>query len=323
MKLLLTLAACAALTPVVSEKLAFGPKEGTKLEREFEFHMEFSKKSMTMTMGGHELPKELGEQATMEFAFKQQIEVEDELRKLGDGRPALLARHFTKLTDENSSTVQMVGMEEPKEESKSKESKLEGKHVLFRWDDDKDEYAKEWEGEKGDDELLEGLKEDMDLRQLLPEKAVAEGDTWAVDLKEFGALFGPGGDLGFEDDDKDDDDDFEKNLKGAVKCTFKGVEEVEGRKLARITAVCKASSFMDKDEDGGSKMRMELEFDLEGEFSWDVEGRCFTGYELGGETTGVLTLKQEIDIGGGQTHELDMHVELAGKVGMKGVFRRL
>lgn len=321
MKLLLTLAACAVLAPVTSDKLVFGPKEGTKLGRTFEFHMELSKKSMTLTMGGHELPKELGEQATLEFSFKQHVEVEDEFRKLAEGRPALLARHFTKLSDENTSTVQMVGMEEPKEESKHKESKLEGLHVLFRWDTEKDEYTKEWEGDKGDSALLEGLKEDMDLRLLLPDKALADGDTWEVDLKEFGALFGPGGDLGFEGDDKDDDHDFEKNLKGAVTCTFKGVEEVEGRKLARIAAACKASSFQDKHEDDGPKMHMSLEFDLEGEFLWDVEGKHFASYELGGETTGTLEMKQEIDIGGGQKHELQMNVELAGKVGMKGEFK--
>ena len=86
----------------------------------------------------------------------------------------------------------MPGMPEAKEEKKEKESKLAGKTVLFRWNEEKDRYDKEWVGEGATDELLEGVEEDMDLRRLLPEKSLSEGDTWKIDLKEFGDIIGPG-----------------------------------------------------------------------------------------------------------------------------------
>ncbi len=45
--------------------------------------------------------------------------------------------------------------------------------MVFTWDPEVGEYGRAWpEDEEHDDELLEGLWEDMDLRTLLPRESV-------------------------------------------------------------------------------------------------------------------------------------------------------
>jgi hypothetical protein len=319
MKLASALAALVLAVVPSADKLAFGAKEGTKLAKTFESHMEMEKRSMTISIGGNELPAELGEKATMEMNEDKTVEVEDEYRKTGDDRPLLLARHYTTLKKKTGSNMDMhMPGQEAKEETKEPESKLEGKTVLFRWDAEKEKYAREWVGAGADDELLAGVEEDMDLRRLLPSKSVSVGDTWTIDLKEFGEILGPGGKLGFDDKD-DNDDEFEEHLKGEATCTYKGEREVDGKKLARIATVCKASTFQDKEEETGQKVHMTFELELEGEFLWNVAGKHLESYEMSGDITSKLEMKQELEMQGRKA-ELLVTIDLAGKMTEKATF---
>ncbi|MBI5364823.1 MAG: hypothetical protein HZA53_16725 [Planctomycetes bacterium] len=317
MKTLLALLAFALLAPAASDTLAFGPKEGTKLEKTFDMHMQLEKRSMTMSIGGHELPAEMTDDAVMDMDKKRHVVVVDEYEKLGDGKPLALVRHFTALSDVDVQKTQMVGMPEPKEEKKEKESKLLDKQVRFHWNAEKARFDKEWVGDEADAELLEKLKEDMDLRGILPEKAVAEGDTWKIDLKEFGDLLGPGGNLGLSE--KEDDNQFEDNLEGEATCTYKGVKEVDGRKLARIATVCKATSSMKEEKEDGPKIDMHFKLELEGEFLWDVEAHHLASYSIEGTVTADMDMSMDLDIQG-QQHALEMHVELGGTMEVGGEF---
>jgi hypothetical protein len=161
----------------------------------------------------------------------------------------------------------------------------------------------------------------MDLRDLLPGKAVSEGDTWTIDLKEFGEILGPGGKLGFEgDDDEDEDSDFEDNLTGEVTCTYKGTKAVDGRKLARIATVCKAKTFQDEAaKEDEPAMHMEFDFTIEGDFLWDVDGKHIASYDLDGEVAADMKLTQEFDMNG-ETGELLIRVALGGKIEVEGEF---
>lgn len=320
MKPILAALAFAFLAPASSDTLAFGPKEGTKLAKRFAHHMQLEKRSMTISMGGRELPAELTEKAVFDMEGRQEVEVVDEYQKLGDDRPLVLARTYSKLADAQTENIQMIGMPEPREKKVEKESKLEGKTVLFRWDEEKDEYAKEWKGDEEDDELLQGLKEDMDLRKLLPGKAVAEGDSWKLELKECKELLGPGGDFGFEEEgeEKDDNDGFEENLTGDVECTYAGTKDVDGRKLGRITITCKGSTFQEPDDEEASG-KMTFEFDLEGEALWDIEGHHLVSYELAGDATMKLDMSREFEAGD-KKHEMVIQIELGGRFEFEGEF---
>ncbi|MCY2959091.1 MAG: hypothetical protein NTY35_02915 [Planctomycetota bacterium] len=319
MKLVLALTALFAFAPTPADTIAFGPKEGTKLEKRFEMRMRMEKRSMSMSVGGQDLPAEMLEDATMDLTSDQTIVVEDEYKKIDGDRPLLLERQFTKLAKVQEQKVLMVGMEKAQEEKKEKESKLADQTVRFRWNDKESRYDKEWVGDGADSALLEGLEEDMDLRKLLPEKAVSVGDTWQIDLKDFGDILGPGGKLGFVGDDKEEDSDFEDNLTGEVTCTYKGEQELDGRKVARIAAVCKAKTFQDGEEGEGPAMHMDFDISLEGEFLWDVGAKHIASYEMTGEVAADMKLTQEIDMGG-KSGELLIKIALGGKIEVEGEF---
>lgn len=324
MKIVLALIALFVLAPAPADTVAFGPKEGTKVEKSFEVRMKLEKRSMTMSVAGQELPAEMLEAATMDLSSDQKVVVEDEYTKVGDDRPLVLSRHFTKLSDVSEQKVLMIGMEEAQEHKREKESKLADQTVLFRWNEKESRYDKEWVGKGPDDALLEGLEEDMDMRDLLPSKAVSDGDTWTIDVKEFTEFLGPGGKLAFKSDDPDDDDDedadFEDNLTGEVTCTYKGTKEVDGRKLARIAAVCKAKTFQDSEaKEDQPAMHMDFDLDLEGEFLWDLEGKHLASYAMSGEVASEMKLTQELEMNG-EKGELLIKISLAGTMEIESEF---
>ena len=63
MKIVLALTALFVLAPAPADTVAFGPKEGTKVEKSFEVRMKLEKRSMTMSVAGQELPAEMLEAA--------------------------------------------------------------------------------------------------------------------------------------------------------------------------------------------------------------------------------------------------------------------
>lgn len=321
MKLVLAVFATLALAPVSSDTLAFGPKEGTKLEKSFHQHITLEKRTMTMSLGERDLPAELTEKAVFDLEFETKVDVVDEYEGVDGGRPTRLARTYASLADSETTRIQMVGMPELKEEKKEKESALEKKTVVFRWNGEKERYDKTWRGDEGDEELLKGVEEDMDLRALLPTKSITKGDTWKVDLAEAKELFGPGGKFAFkvkdEEKDKDKDSGFEDNLKGEVECTYEGEKEVDGKKLARVALACKATTKMAPSEDDGALQSMDFEFDLEGELLWDAAARHFVSYELGGDVTTNLVIQRKVEAKG-QQHDFTIRLELGGKLELEG-----
>lgn len=319
MKLAAAALAFLSISPAPADTLAFGPAEGTTLEKRFEASMELEKRSISMSVGDRELPAEMLADSVMDMEFKKTIVVQDEYKKVDGERTLALERNYATLSDVHDSKIQMPGMPEAKEEKKEKESKLLDKTVLFSWNADEDRYDKKWVGEGGSEKLLEGVEEDMDLRRLLPQKAVSVDDTWKVDLIEFGDILGPGGDLGFTaEDEEEDDDQFEENLTGEAVCTYAGTKEVEGRKLAVIQITCKASTFQEKDE-GEREMRIDFSLDLKGEALWDVSAKHLASYELGGDVTAEMKITQAMEVQG-QSHDLVVKVDMGGKFDVEGKF---
>lgn len=325
MKTLALLAAFVALAPVTADTIAFGPETGSTVEKTFEMSIMLDQRSISMKVGEHELPSELTENTEMSWKSKQKLVVEDEYREVGSERPVKLARKFADMSDKSEQRIRMVGMEETQEISKDKESPLEGKTVLFSWNEKDEEYAKEWVGDGADDDLLADLKEEFDFKLLVPSKSVSEGDTWKIDLADFDNVLGPCGELAFkgDDDEEDDDDDgeFQENLTGEVVLTYGGTKEEGKRKLAVLTAVLKGKTFQEQEQGEGSTMRMDYDLDLEGEFLWDVGAKRLASYKLSGDVTCDMDIKQAVDMGG-ETGELVIALELAGTVEIECAFKQ-
>jgi hypothetical protein len=113
---------------------------------------------------------------------------------VAEGRPSKLLRTFDALSQnmDFEISVPMDGGTPPQFDSTSA---LEGKTVAFTWNAEKGDYDIAFAGGEGDNDLLERLTEDMDLRVFLPAKEVAADDTWDVPLGSLKNLFSPGGDL--------------------------------------------------------------------------------------------------------------------------------
>ncbi len=320
MRLVATLIALVAIAPTPADKVAFGPEKGLKLEKRFEMKMHLEQKSMRMSIGDNDLPSELTSSAEMELKSHQKVVVADEYREVGDEHADVLARKFVEMADSSEEHVKMPGMEEAQDHSREKKSDLEGETVIFRWNEKDGEFKKEWDGEGADNALLEKLEQDMDFVKILPSKGVEVGDSWELDLADFDQILGPGGELGFkgdEDDNDDDNTDFQDNLAGEVKCTYKGMEEEGGRKLARIAAVVTGKTFQDQEQGEGGQLHMAFDLNLEGEFLWDVAAKHLASYRLGGEMTSEMKLTQEVDMGG-KTGEIVIHIELGGTMEIEG-----
>lgn len=311
MNLLAPVSTLLLLAPLAADKLAFGPKEGTELEKKFHITVALEKQSLSMTIGGQELPKEMLDGATMTVEMEQTVTVRDAFKKMEDGKPLELEREYVELESKQSSEFGMPGMPEPQVEEKDKPTKLEGKTVVFTWDAKAEEYAKKWSGDGAGDELLEKLEEDMDLRVLLGDGSADVGESWTLEGEDLDALLDiPGGDFGFEDDDEENDDDFGDNLKGRATLTYKGAEEVGGRRVARITIEGNATTHVDVAEDGGTgKMEFSLEF--RGEALWSLDGLHLVSQSIECDLTMKLEMEQDIDAGGGE-QTLVMRAELAG-----------
>ncbi len=326
MQTLAILAALVALAPVTADTIAFGPEAGSTVEKRFEMSIQLDQRSISMKVGEHELPSELTEDTEMSWKSHQKLVVEDEYREVGSDRPVKLARKFVDMSDKSEQRTRMVGMEETQEVSKDKESALEGKTVLFSWNEKDGEYAKEWVGDGADDDLLDGLEQEFDFQLLVPSKSVSEGDTWKIDLADFESVLGPCGELAFkgdDDDDEDDDDDgeFQENLTGEVTFTYGGTKDEGGRKLAVLTAVLKGKTFQDRDPAEGSTMRMDYDLELEGEFLWDVGAKRLASYKLAGDVTCEMAIKQEVDMGG-EMGELAIDIEMGGTVEIECEFKK-
>lgn len=311
------------LAPLAADKLTYAPKEGTQIERHFEVTFEVEKKSLSMSIGGQELPKEMMDGATLTMSSTQSATVRDELKKMDGARVLELEREYIDLTSKESTKFEMNGMPDAHVEEKDLPSDLEGKSVLFTWDPKAEEHKKSWVGAGAKDDLLEKLQEDMDLRAILPDKSLSVGDTWTLEDTALSAILEtPGGDLAFVDEKSngDHDADFRDHLKGRATFTYKGTEEAGGHRVARIAIEGKATTSVDIEEDGGTGS-MTFGIDFHGEALWSVDEHRLASQSVEAEITVKLSIKQDVDAGG-QEQELVLEAELEGTYRSKAEFSK-
>jgi hypothetical protein len=302
-----TLLALLALVPT-GEVPRFEPEEGARVKRTVEQSVHLELESLEMSFGGEELPEEASEGAEIVFDETGRYTIVDTFVETEDGRPRVLERRFEELTGEAEDKSNLPWGEE--ESSKERSSLLQGHTVRFTWDPEEESYTLAFAGEDeadADEALLEGLEEDLDLRGLLPEREVAEGDSWTVELERVRCLWDYGGDLKLETEDEEDDDEIDevlkKNLAGEVQATFKGMRTVDGRELYVIAVEAELSTQGEVDieqelEDGGTAKGtkgIELTMGLSGEVLWDVSSRRCGSIELEGPVRCAFTANSTIE----------------------------
>jgi len=331
---------CAAGAP--GEKVAFGPSAGTTLTKTFTTAGEYSLDDLSLTVDGQDIGQMLG---SIEVSLKQgsTIEVTDAYKAFGEGRPTELLRTFDELGAKMNMEISPAQGEVPQFESTSP---LEGKTVLFKWNAEKDEYERSFHEGEGDAELLDGLKEDMDLRIFLPSKEVSAGDSWSVALTELQSVVMPGGDLHLEPEGQEVNEDAKKMfegifedfgkklgdlLEGECKCTFKGTQGEGDARVAEIAIEVKVATTLDlaevldkairavlEQQDVGAKVDLSLEtadlnfdFDGSGTLLWNLSAGRLQSFQLGGDITVDMDLALTVDAEG-EHHKLDASFEMSG-----------
>jgi len=311
------------------EPLTFSPAAGTTLQRDCSWSHTLELESLSVQFNGEDVPAEYLEAAEGSMSREETIVVTDVLETMGDGRPERLVRTF----DELSARETLAFGGEPSEEIGA--SELEGKRVVFRWNAESDAHEAEWaEGEEGDEALLAELEEDMDLRALLPGRAVEPDERWEIEVEVFDRLLSPGGDLALvspsdeEDEDDDSDQQFRENIDGSFVARYVGSSEEDGTRVGVIAVTIEARTFAEqplgedeRPEGFEGTRRVEMEVELEGELHWDLEHGHARLFELSGTMAldMLQALRGEVE---GESHEQSQRMEFAGPVSLRFTIER-
>ena len=323
-----TLLTAAALLSVLSSfasretELRFAPKEGLVLTKVASFSTDVTMDDLSVSVNGESMDVETPD---VRNAVEGRLEVTDTYVGVDGDRVTKLERRFDAGTRESIS-------ESPEgDTAEDDESALNGLSVVFTWDEDAEEYDVAFaESDEGEDEdLLEDLDWDLDFADLLPSGAVEEGDSWDAEAA-LRVIMSLGGDLKFDDEEDSPaealiGEAMEENLEGEVTCTFTGVREEGGRKVAVIGITIEAAGEAEGDGDEETAdLEIEVELtrkaettlELEGEFLWDIEAGHFVSLSLSGDITLSLTELTVADVNG-RDFEQELVIVFAGELSLE------
>jgi len=306
------------------DEIAFHPEPSSSLTKTFQNDSESTLDEMTMVQNGQEIDSSMFG-LEMTTTNKYRVGVTDKYLAVDAGTPQMLIRSYDEIQIHSSVSSSSSMMGESDMELTGK-SDLEGQRVLFTLNPDTGEYDVSYpEGESGDDDLLEGLDEEMDLGALLPQSEVSNGDTWTIDPQSLRPTFAPGGAVKVKMDAPEEEnsmgmgnqptpDQFIGDFEGDVTGEFVGTRDEDGILVAviKITAditsnkdILDAASEMmgDAMEEQGIEMEIEsmdseFGFEGEGELLWNVEAGVIYSLELSGESSQTLDTSMNINAQG-------------------------
>ncbi len=326
------------------EKVAFHPEAGSTLKKRFVEAADFTLDDLSLVVDGQDIGGMLG---TLEVTFQQEskTEVTDMYEALGEGRPKKLARTFDVLASlvQLNASAEMGGQDQEIKAS----SELEGETVVFTWNEEKDAYDIAFQDGQGDADLLEHLSEDMDLRALLPQAEVSADESWKVDLQDLKALAMPGGNTGLVPQNADLDlenmdmfeevfanfgQEFADLLDGDCTCTFRGIREEEGTRLAEIGVEVDVASSVDLTElldqviekavqvAGGEAIDMSIEtadlnldFEGEGTLLWNLQAGHLHSFQISGDAKVAFDFSISVEAEG-ECHDMEASLEASGSI---------
>lgn len=302
MRLVLALVTVLCLAPAPKPvALVYAPAAGTTLQRTWRVSYALELEEMSMSFDGEELPAEYMEDMDSTNSREETRIVTDVLEAVADGRATRLVRRFDTL--EARDVMTFSGEDDEESESSSP---LEGKSVVFSWNDEDEAHEVAYsEGEEGDEEDLDGLEEDMDLRALLPSGEVEPKASWDLAPRVFDSLMALGGDLLEEEEEEEivGGDELEENLDGTFRATFLELREQDGVRVAVVRLEVDVKTYADEEiaEAGDEEMgemsgteRTEMAVEAEGELLWDLEH----GHALALSLEGTLTMVYAQDMRG-------------------------
>lgn len=310
--------------------LRFAPDAGSTLRRTFVAEAEFHLAGLSVSVDGEPLesPEDLPSYTTN---FREHIEVLDVLQEIAAGRPTAFTRQYEVLRQENTETL------EGEEASNELSSPLQGRRVLYTYDEDEDRYLVTASDDGDlDEDLADWLAADMDLLLLLPEGEVAPGDEWVVAPNLYLAFMWPGGLLDFHrDEDEVTEEEREssrqtiRRLAGSGTARLEEVRDSDDSQVAVIhleLEITTGSEYVwPASEDGLEKsevaVRVEIERKMVGTVLWDVEHGHALSAELECQASQVRSETFTTSTGGQEEEEEGMEVEVEGTRTLEGTIR--
>jgi len=332
----------SALPP--ETRIEFKVEDGATNTKTFKTSIELNLDDLSMTMNGQEspMPMEIDMSNTTEFS----VVVEDEYVSVSDGRPAELKRAYDTISSHTEVKVEMdmMGTTTTQDMPISAGSELEGMTVRFKWNEDEKRYDATFAEEKGEEELLEDLFEDMDFRALLPSGAVSPDDEWSIEASKLASVLAPGGNLKLVPEDLDAEtmmgmnpnqgsmsDWFGESLEGEVVATFKGTRKGDdGTELGVIELRIDISNAVDLTEmvsemmenaelppEAGDMeidhMDIEVSLEAEGTLLWNLAAGRAESFELSGDFSMLMNMGMSIS-SQGMDMEIETSIEMSGSM---------
>ncbi len=328
-----------------SDTLAFRPAAGSSLTKKFQLSSSFELSDFSLFVDGEDFGAMMGP-LELNVESESLISIRDIYVASSDGRPKQLKRKFEAL--ESSSTFSVVAQGQEQEQDIPASSELEGRTVLFTWNEDRDDYDVEFADEGGLEELLEGLEEEMDLRPFLPAQDVTAEDSWEVDVKALSSLLMPGGNLSFRPDSDVVDpemmemfedvfteqflEEMQDLLQGTCVCTYKGEHEADGVRVGEIHITIEIASAADlsglireviqtvAEREGETEIPIDIEaadvnldLESEGALLWNLEAGRLHSFQMQGDGEIAVDVSVSVEEEG-QEHSVELSAELSGSM---------
>jgi hypothetical protein len=287
-------------------RLVFVPKEGTRLARKAALRMELGPGSEEFRVRGE--AREIDGRGRR-YLLERRVRWTDRFGPVHDGRALELERSFDSIGGGMSAA-------EPGDALPATDwrSDLEGTVVKLAWDADEERYGVRWREKRPRelDELLGGLREDADLRGLLPAERVAVGARWEIEPSSLRDVLLPLGDLAIGVEECESlalaglsgftmplppanlalwFDAASGTSSGGLAARLTEVTRAEGRELAHVSFDVDLSFDLDHaawltariPREYGIRVdrhRMRVALDGKAELVWDIDAGHATSFEL-------------------------------------------
>jgi hypothetical protein len=318
------------------QRIAFQPKAGATLSKTLELEVDQELEEMKVLVGGQDMSAMMPE-FEMTMKHRRKLVFVDTYHAVGEKGPERLERTFEVISAGiHSSGSTPMGEQE---NDTTLESELEGLKVVFTHEDGEYQVAFA-EGTEGDEDLLEGLEEDFDLRGFLPKDEVEEGASWSLDGEAIKRLLVPAGDLklrpveGSEAAQMPGMDsmnyspvDLLDEVEGELEATFTGTRKEGDARVAVVRLVLDFSSAKDLTEmtqaatsavgdQMGATMTVdscdgEMEYEAEGELLWNLDTGLVQGLTLSGELRMVVDISMGMTMQG-KSQDMEMSMSYGG-----------
>jgi len=317
-----------------ADNVSFAPADGSSLTKEFQIDFELALGDVTLLMNGMDVSENLP--GDFEVSTEIYMKVGDTYVEVADGKPLDLIRSYEALE------ARWESPDDSGDADSGPLTEVEGKQVHFKWNPDAETYDVTFHECEGDESVLEKLGVDMDLRAMLPESEVSEGDTWTLESSQVGplVLFGAKADelsLELEDDPLGIGALIEAELAPQIAaliqglsadCTYEGRQELDGTTVGAIEVALEGEGSIDlagliqglietQVPDGMDisvdvdEAIVSLTLEGEGALYWDLEAGSLHSFELSPELEILVDVAVHVEAQG-DSQDLEASLELIG-----------